>query len=63
MPKIFDRFTQFSEREKKGYVGLGLAIVKEIIEEQGGDIAVESTVGKGTTFRFWIPIRSGEEVP
>jgi len=63
LPKIFDRFTQFSEREKKGYVGLGLAIVKEIIEEQGGDITVESAVGKGTTFSFWIPIRSAEEVP
>jgi signal transduction histidine kinase len=63
LPKIFGRFTQFSEREKKGHVGLGLAIVKEIIEEQGGDITVESTVGKGTTFTFWIPIRSGEDVP
>ncbi len=63
LPKIFDRFTQFSEREKKGHVGLGLAIVKEIIEEQGGDITVESTVEKGTTFTFWIPIRSGEDVP
>jgi signal transduction histidine kinase len=63
LPKIFDPFTQFSEREKKGYVGLGLAIVKEIIEEQGGDITVESTVEIGTTFTFWIPIRSGEDVP
>jgi signal transduction histidine kinase len=63
LPKIFDRFTQFSDREKTGYVGLGLAIVKEIIEEQGGDISVESTVGKGTTFSFWIPIRTGEDVP
>ncbi len=55
LPKIFDRFTQFSEREKSGAIGLGLAIVKEIIEQHGGDITVESDVGKGTTFTFWIP--------
>lgn len=58
LPKIFDRFTQFSEREKSGTIGLGLAIVKEIIEQHGGDISVTSKVGKGTTFIFWIPIQT-----
>jgi len=61
LPKIFDRFTQFSEREKSGAIGLGLAIVKEIIEQHGGDITVESKIGKGTTFTFWIPL-GGEEI-
>lgn len=56
LPKIFDRYTQFSEREKSGTIGLGLAIVKEIIELHGGDISVESRPGKGTAFEFWIPI-------
>ncbi len=56
LPKIFDRFTQFSERENSGAIGLGLAIVKEIIEAHGGDIRVESSVGDGTTFTFWIPV-------
>ncbi|MFW5639830.1 MAG: sensor histidine kinase [Thermodesulfobacteriota bacterium] len=56
LPKIFDRYTQFSEREKSGAIGLGLAIVKEIIEAHGGDIRVESSVGAGTTFTFWIPV-------
>ncbi|MFW6332767.1 MAG: HAMP domain-containing sensor histidine kinase [Thermodesulfobacteriota bacterium] len=56
LPKIFDRYTQFSEREKSGAIGLGLAIVKEIIEAHGGDIRVESSVGAGTTFTFWIPL-------
>lgn len=56
IPKIFDRYTQFSEREKSGTIGLGLAIVKEIIELHGGDISVESQLGKGTIFEFWIPI-------
>ncbi len=58
LPKIFDRFTQFSEREKSGSIGLGLAIVKEIIEQHGGDITVESKLGRGTTFTFWIPVDS-----
>ncbi len=55
LPHIFDRFTQFSERGKSGTIGLGLAIVKDIIEQHGGDIRVESSLGQGTTFIFWIP--------
>jgi signal transduction histidine kinase len=58
LPRIFDRYTQFSEREKSGTIGLGLAIVREIIEQHGGDIRVESTVGSGTTFTFWIQVQS-----
>lgn len=55
LPHIFDRFTQFSERGKSGTIGLGLAIVKDIIEQHGGDIQVESRIGQGSTFTFWIP--------
>ncbi len=55
LPYIFDRYTQFSEREKLGTIGLGLAIVKEIIEQHGGDIIAESKPGQGTIFTFWIP--------
>jgi signal transduction histidine kinase len=55
LPHIFDRFTQFSERGKGGTIGLGLAIVKDIIEQHGGDIEVDSTIGAGTCFTFWIP--------
>jgi signal transduction histidine kinase len=58
LPKIFDRFSQFSEREKMGAIGLGLAIGKEIIEQHGGDITVQSEVGQGSTFTFWLPIQS-----
>lgn len=61
LPHIFDRFTQFSERGKSGTVGLGLAIVKDIIEQHGGDIKVQSKVGEGTTFIFWIPASNGED--
>jgi signal transduction histidine kinase len=53
--RIFDRFTQFSERGNSGAIGLGLAIVKEIIELHGGGIRAESTLGQGTVFTFWVP--------
>jgi signal transduction histidine kinase len=59
--KIFNRYTQFSDREKSGTIGLGLAIVREIIEQHGGEITVESVVNKGTIFRFWIPINRIKE--
>ena len=61
LPHIFDRFTQFSERGKSGTIGLGLAIVKDIIEQHGGDIQVESSPGKGTTFIFWIPAEEDKD--
>jgi len=50
-PRIFDSF--FTGREDG--TGLGLAIVKRILRAHRGDIAIESTGPKGTTFRFWIP--------
>ena len=61
LPHIFDRFTQFSERGKSGTIGLGLAIVKDVIEQHGGDIKVQSEMGKGTSFIFWIPAKKEAE--
>jgi PAS domain S-box-containing protein len=51
MPKIFEPL--FST--KIHGIGLGLPISKEIVEEYGGSILVESTVGVGTTFRVQLP--------
>lgn len=57
-PKLFQKFQQIESPEKveKGGTGLGLAICKEIVLRHGGKIAVESTLGKGTTFSFVLPI-------
>jgi PAS domain S-box-containing protein len=54
---IFDRFQQVTAQDhaKAGGSGLGLAICKAIVELHGGEISVESTEGKGSTFKFSIP--------
>ena len=56
---IFDRF--YKVNEFKQGTGLGLSICEAIIELLGGQIRVESTLGKGTTFYFSIPYRRPEE--
>ncbi len=56
LPRIFDRFTQGGVASEKG-AGLGLSIVKGIVEQEGGRLWVDSTVGGGTTFYFTLPLR------
>jgi two-component system, sporulation sensor kinase E len=47
-------FEPFYTTKKKGS-GLGLMIVQRIVRDHGGRIDLESHVGKGTTFRIWLP--------
>jgi len=56
---IFKEFKQAdgSSTREKGGSGLGLSIVKKIVKMHGGRIWVESDVGKGSTFRFTLPVR------
>ena len=56
---IFDRF--YKVNEFKQGTGLGLSICEAIIELLGGQIWVESTLGKGTTFYFRIPYQKPKE--
>ena len=55
---IFDRFSTFSERGS----GLGLALGRRLVEALGGQIAVESRLGHGTTFRFTLPVAVVTEI-
>ncbi len=61
--KIFDEFGQVNSTfsKKFGGVGLGLALTKKLVELHGGYITVESTLGKGSTFSFVIPVTSPVE--
>jgi PAS domain S-box-containing protein len=52
---IFERFHQVDGESKKMGTGLGLTIVKTLTKKLGGDIWLESVLGKGTTFYFTLP--------
>jgi PAS domain S-box-containing protein len=52
--KIFNRYFKIPGSSKEG-TGLGLAISKELMEAQGGGIAVVSDLGAGSTFSIWLP--------
>lgn len=54
--KIFDKFVQVNTDKNPGGTGLGLAICKEIVQAHGGVIWVDSTLGKGSTFTFTLPV-------
>ena len=53
--RIFDKFQQVRPGDRSAGYGLGLAVVKFIVDAHKGEIRVESQVGKGSTFTFWIP--------
>lgn len=58
LPRIFDPY--FTTKVQGS--GLGLATVYSIVKRHGGEIAVESKVGRGTCFRLWLPAADGAAV-
>lgn len=59
LPYIFDRFYRGDpsrKRTENSGFGLGLSIAKWIVDRHGGQIEVESQVGKGTRFTVWLPL-------
>ncbi len=64
LPHVFEKFYQASNQESASQIGtgLGLAIAKQIVVAHAGEVAVDSTVGVGTTFYIMLPVRGGTRI-
>ena len=60
-PRVFERFYRVDKARSRelGGTGLGLAIVKHLAQSLGGQVAVESRLGAGSTFRVRLPATAG----
>ena len=64
LPHIFDRFYQVESKGKQKTIGtgVGLDLVKELVDLMGGNITVQSVLGKGSEFRIMLPVTNLSEV-
>lgn len=56
MHRLFKPFVQLAESGEQKGTGLGLTITRQFVELMGGNISVESTLGKGSLFRVELPV-------
>ncbi len=65
LPRVFERFFQSQEAQamRKAGFGLGLKIAREIVQLHGGEMGVESELGKGSRFFFTLPIPKTPPLP
>jgi len=59
LPHIFDRFYQSGKTvNSNGAAGLGLTLARDLVYSMGGEVSVDSTPGKGTSFTILLPIKN-----
>ena len=65
LPQVFDRFWRAdrSRDRASGGSGIGPTICQRLVRLHGGDIQVKSCLGKGSTFRFSLPVVSPQGLP
>jgi signal transduction histidine kinase len=61
--KVFERFGQSDATKRVGGTGIGLALVREAARLHGGDVKLDSDVGRGATFTLMLPRRQAPIVP
>lgn len=59
LPRLFRKFERAASAKNYGGLGLGLFISRQLIEAMGGNIAVVSELGKGSSFAVRLPVRPG----
>jgi signal transduction histidine kinase/HAMP domain-containing protein len=53
---LYEQFYRAPGQDERSGAGLGLAIVKEIVQSHGGEVGAESEIGRGSIFRFSLPV-------
>jgi signal transduction histidine kinase len=61
--RVCERFYRADASGSIPGTGLGMCIVKEIVELHGGTVAIESSLGAGTTVTLWMPAMDVDAVP